>query len=134
MFKVFYAEDVCPATIELLQRCLEINLTSIPRAVPWSQNTFAISCFPLKSPDAGLSVLISIGAAEFDEREQTLIACVQELRDHWIRSAANLKSGGALYSISHYRKPGEIILDQELLQQVHIEAVSNSFKFELICQ
>ncbi|AAD09740.1 ORF2 [Bovine adenovirus 3] len=26
----FYAEDICPATIELLQRCLEINLTAIP--------------------------------------------------------------------------------------------------------
>lgn len=130
----FYAQDICPATIELLQRCLEINLTAIPRALPWSQNQFAISCYPLKAEDAGLSVLISIGAAEFEESEDVIVSCARELRDHWIRSAGNLKLGGARSSISHFRRPEEVALDQELLEQVCIVPVSNSFKFEIICQ
>ncbi|UDF05981.1 ORF2 [reindeer adenovirus 1] len=130
----FYAEDVCPATVELLQRCLEVNLIAIPRSLPWSQNQFAISCYPMKAEDAGLSVLISIGSAEFEEGEDDIVACARELREHWIRSAWNLKLGGAQCSITHYRPPGEVAPDRKLLEEVRIEAVSNSFKFDVISQ
>ncbi len=79
-------------------------------------------------------MLISIGAADFDESEDCIVACARELRDHWIGSAGNLKLGGACCSISNFRRPEEVALNQELLEQVRIELVSNSFKFEIISQ
>lgn len=123
-----YAEDVCEATVELLQRCLEVNLQTIPRLVPWATNQFIISCAPYPAGDGSFSLLISIGAPGYSEGDEDIADAVKEARDHWVRSANNLKLGGAYHTISHLRSPGEPRLQEELLQQVYIQRVSNCWK------
>ncbi|QDZ17480.1 E4 ORF-2 [Ovine adenovirus 8] len=123
-----YADDVCEATVELVQRSVEVALCALPRALPAEPNRFVVSCVPEAGLDGSFSLLICIGGPEFEEGDPDLWDCLLEIRDHWVRSAPNLKAGGAFNSIGHLRSLGDPRPDPSLLAQVTLQPVNNAFR------
>ena len=122
-----YYDDVCEATVELVHRTLDQSLEGLPRSDPWSRDQFVITCYPLCCRQ-GFSLLISVGAAAYGEEDEELKSCMEELREHWIRSAGNMKCGGAYNTISHLRSLNDPQPDPALLQQVTVKPVANRFR------